>query len=557
MPWRGGRRRQSGGFVTDGRRRRLWPRYPLRAVVTAQIAAVACVAIGTAVGLIYWQTALFASTLAVALLVPWRRRPLVEWCGTLLPRHRGNRLEERRHTDFRSPDGTLVGLIWTAGTVCAVAELLPDPGTVTTIGRDTTEDGIRIPLQFLADSLIQQDISLSGIDVIGHGQRMDPTAPAARAYDQLVGPLAATARRTVWLVVRFDITDQCDAVTRRGGGETGAARAISIATQRISRSLAATSTPVRILTANEIATVRERIRDTAEPDRATHPASDDECGTGYVVDPRVIGDRLDDLWAIRSHATTVTLRLRPAASTAEVRIALSCRLTTDVFPRPLHPGLVPTAGHDTDVLRSHLPGADPDLDALTEFAAVTREHLDTLAVDAGGCGQLIGSDDTGRAVAVRMVGPDIPRVSIHGEPYLVRQIVLRAIATGERIAVHTVDPQSWQSLIGTVADPGRLRLVDAAIRCGDATAVLFDGTDTVSLPDMITAIAVRETPLADDQPGLSIDNSTVSLLQPGAVGSRIHLWSKGVRSELSLVTIPAETAFIGTARAARVPSSAR
>lgn len=519
------------------------------------------VAAGTVADLIYWQTILLAVFAGAILLVPLRRRLLLDWIVTLARRVRHTHPPESHLTDFRRDDATPVGLIWTAGTVCTVIEVLPQPGAVTRLGRTVTGTGPTVPLPLLADSLVQQDISLSGIDVIGHGRRTDPAASAAQSYDDLVGPLAATARRTVWLIVRLDVLAQSDAVVRRGGGSTGAARAASVATQRIVRTLAGHGTPTRILPAREIAGVTDEIRgggtlETA-PRSWTHTTVRRGCNTGYSIDPRAIGDRLDDVWATRSHATTVALRLRPGSSASEVRVAASCRFTTDtVPPRLTLRGLIPTSGRDCDALQSHVPGAHPRLDAVTDFATMNLDRLGALTVAAGGCGQLIGADDAGLAVAARIIGPDIRRVSIHAEPYLTHQIVLRAVAIGERIAVHTVDPRSWQSLAGTVADPDRLTVIDDVSLRGDITAVVFDGTEPQPLPDTVTAIVVRETHLVDD-PTPFVDDPTVSLVQPGTRGSRIILRTGGTRSELSLVTIAAETVFIGTPGTSRVPATSR
>ncbi|WP_345347832.1 type VII secretion protein EccE [Rhodococcus olei] len=518
-------------------------------MVTAQVVAVVAGALGSGVGLIWWQAAILAALAAAVTLLPVRGRILLDWASAAV-RVRHSDPEAFAATKFRTDDGLDVGLCWTAGTVCTVIEMLAAPGSLTRLGRDEATDCPEVPLRVLAESLFQQGISLAGIDVIGHGRRVAPDSPVAGVYDDLIGPLAATADRTVWLVVRFEATAQPGAVRRRGGGRSGAARAVSVASQRIVRALAERGTESLILTAPAIAAVAETISGGAAFDEAgrsrAHVPVRDGCNTGYAIDPRVLGDRLADVWATRSRTTTVTVRLRPGSSSNEVRVAASCRFTTESVPRrSTLPGLVPTT-REPAALRSHLPGAHPDLDSLTTFTTVTPRHLDTLTVPVAGCGQLIGSDATGRAVTVRVAGPEVRRVDVVGEPYLAQQVVLRAVAIGERIAVHSTDPESWRSLVGSVADPDRLTLVDRPAARGTAvTAVVFDGTEPVPLPDTVTAIVVREAPPVDAAP--------VSIVQPGLRGGRIILWSNGSRTELRLVTIAAETAYLGRPLGASVP----
>ncbi|MDH6290307.1 type VII secretion protein EccE [Rhodococcus opacus] len=80
---------------------------------------------------------------------------------------------------------------------------------------------------------MQHDISLAGIDIVSHGYRAAAGSPATDVYDRLVGPLPATATRMVWLALRFDATEGVAAVARRGGGEEGVSRAITIAASRV------------------------------------------------------------------------------------------------------------------------------------------------------------------------------------------------------------------------------------------------------------------------------------------------------------------------------------
>jgi type VII secretion protein EccE len=440
------------------------------AVLTAQFVALAVAAIASVAGMVWWQALLVGAVPAAAMLVPVRRRRALDWIVTAVRYRRTDRSPEPEITDSAASDGTVIGMVWNGGTVCSVIEVFPPRGGVTRLGRDDVVDDHPLPLVALAESLVQHDISLAGVDVVAHGRRVDPHSPPARVYDELVGPLPAIAARSVWLVVRFDAAAQARSVTLRGGGTDGAARALSVATRRIARTLAQLGTENRILPGAEIRHARGIVTADVTPRTAprewSHVALPNGINTGYSLDPHLLSAGvLTDVWAVRTVATTVTVRIRPGGATA-ARIAASCRFTTAGEPdRPPIPGLAPTTGRDADALASHQPGCAPHLDSLTEFADVDTADLRHVSLSPGGCGQLVGADSDGRGVSVRAVGPDIERLDVIGEPYLAQQVLLRAVATGARIAVYSDRPQLWRQFVGSIGDTERLAPGTCRSRC--------------------------------------------------------------------------------------------
>ncbi|MFF0818532.1 type VII secretion protein EccE [Rhodococcus sp. NPDC003318] len=533
------------------RSRHLWPATAVHTLVTAQGVAVAVAALACTAGLAWWQVAIPAVAVAALCLLPVRGRCLLDWTATLIGYLSNGTGDAGQSTDAPTPDGSVIGLRWEAGTVSTVIELLPDSGT-TRLGRDRVDGDHRVPLRELAESLRRHDIALAGIDVVAHGSRVDPGTAAGEVYRDLIGPLPAVARRTVWLAIRFDAASETEAVARRGGGRAGAARAVSVATQRIVNSLTVSGVRGRILSATDIDSVAAVIAGDPEHDTGarswTHAPVHGGCNTGYSVDPRLLdAGMLAAVWSARSDATTVTVRLRPGPTSREVRVAASCRFNSAALPsRPDVPGLVPTIGRDRAALRSHLPGAPPKLDALTDFTTVEPGWLDATVVPAGGCGQLIGADAEGRAVAVRLAGD----VEVVGELYLAQQLVFRAVATGARVVVHSSRPHVWRSLVDAVAAPERLRVADREGWSGyGVTTIVVDGTDTLRPDPSVTVIRLLASP-ADLSP-----TASATVVQPGARGNRIILWANRIRSELTLVTTPGETAYLGRPHASvRVPS---
>jgi type VII secretion protein EccE len=519
------------------------------ALLTAQFVALAVAVIVTCAGMIWWQALLVASVPAVVCLVPVRRRSVLDWVVTAA-RYRTGRAAATVVTDSASADGSVTGMVWDGGTVSSVIEVLPPRGGVTRLSRDEIVDDHPLPLPALAESLTQHDISLAGIDVVAHGRRVDTRSPSARVYNELVGPLPAIATRSVWLVVRFDAAEQARSVALRGGGADGATRALSVATQRITRTLSHLGTATRVLSATEIRSARDLITAGVEPLSAPrswgHLTLPEGVNTGYSLDPRLLTcGVLTDVWAVRTEATTVTVRIRPGGAAA-ARLAASCRFTAAALPeRPPISGVAPTTGRDASALASHQPGCASALDSLTTFTDVEVSDLESVTLSRGGCGQLVGSDADGRGVTIRVVGPDIGRVDLIGEPYLAQQVLLRAVATGARIAVHSNRPQVWRDFVGSVGDAARLSLVGADGAPAGATAVVFDGTPPFPIPAGVTAIHVGDTPTPE--------SVTVALLQPGGHGNRIVLWAAGSRHDLTMVSTAAEATFLGRPRTAPVP----
>lgn len=498
-----------------------------------------------------------AVAVAVALgalaLVRVAKRSLLEWLRIAYRFRRRTTYRIGDTVDFRSPDGRSLGLYWEGSRVVAVVEVLPPVGGVTAISRADIDATHLMPLPDLARNLVQHDIALAGIDIVSHGYRSRSGTPAGGVYEQLIGPLPATAVRTVWLAIRFDALECPDAVARRGGGTDGAARAITVATQRIVRALDEVGCRSRILTAPEIREAVLQITAGSDPRNIEHTwrfaRLGENVNVGSAIDPKALSSELlARLWVSPSRGTTTVVRLRPGPAANTVSVGAAWRSTSRTLPDPVKiPGTVTVNGRHRDAVLAHLPIAVDGLDDVVGRRDIAVNELTRLRLPTAGCGQLIGSDAQGNGIATRLVGSGISTVYLAGELYLAQQAVFRALAIGARVLVRTDRPHEWEAMQAKVASPERFRVVTES-QYSDAgfNATLVDGVVAPPPHAGVTTMYLTADPA--DWPDRRAD---VSLRQPGANGSRVILHSGASTVELNLVSIPRETAFIGRPQAAR------
>ncbi|WP_280352361.1 type VII secretion protein EccE [Nocardia abscessus] len=516
------------------------------------------------IGLVVGVVALFAGlpglpafgvAVVVALipLIPVAKRTMLDWIATW-GRYVTRRDYEIGDTvDYRGTDGRSLGLYWDGSRVVTVVEVLPPPGGLTRIARTTVHASHLLPLAELAKCLNQHDILLSGIDIISHGHRSRSGTPAGKIYESLLGPLPATAHRTVWLAISFDAVACPEATARRGGGAEGASRAVTIATQRIMRTLEDADCNARILTAPEIRKAVLQITSGYDPRALEHRWRYAEIGNsvnvGSAVDPkRLDSDLLAQLWVAPSRGTTVAVRLRPGNSAESVNIGAAWRLTARELPeRSELPGMVSMNGRHRDGLLAHLPIAVPGVDDTVPMIEHLIDVVDDLHLPSSGCGQLIGSDDEGNGVAVRIVGAGISTVYVAGELYLAQQLVFRALAVGERILIRTDRARAWENLVTTIGNPERLTIaVETHQSDAGFTATVVDGVLAPAPHAGVTTIYVTGDPM-----GWPASRPDLAIHQPGAIGNHVVLRTGTAQVDLTLVSIPSEATYIGQPRGRR------
>ncbi|MEV6361693.1 type VII secretion protein EccE [Nocardia asteroides] len=494
-----------------------------------------------------------AVVVGVVPLIPVGKRTLLDWLGTVRD-YTGKREYTLGDTvDFRDTDGRSLGLYWDGSRVVTVVEVLPPRGGLTRIARTTVHASHLLPLPELAACLNQHDILLSGIDIISHGHRSRSGTPAGAIYESLLGPLPATAHRTVWLAISYDAVRCPDATARRGGGTDGASRAVTIATQRIMRTLEDADCSARILTAPEIRKAVQQITTGLDPRTLTQRWKFAEIGNtvniGSAVDPKQLGsDLLAQLWVAPSRGTTVAVRLRPGSDADSVSVGAAWRLTARELPeKTASKGMVSMNGRHRDALLAHLPLAVPGLDDTIPTSEYPIDVIGALHLPSAGCGQLLGSDDEGNGVATRIIGAGISSVYVAGELYLAQQLVFRALAVGERVLVRTDRAHAWEQLVNTVGNPERLTIaVETHQSDAGFTATVVDGVLAPAPHAGVTTIY-----LTGDPNGWPASRPDLEIFQPNAIGNRVVLRTGTTRVNLTLVSIPREATYIGQPRGQR------
>ena len=504
-----GKTSESSGLrsTTDIRAQRL---LPLVDLIVLQLLVTAGLVTAIALRLPGWQGA--AAGLAVALLLVLRLR------GTSLPRlialrtgfwwQRRKRAEKKTPAepfDVRMPDGALIGFRWDGRTLLSLLKIEENPQAMTIMEPGMTVSGETVPVQALVDCLRQFDITLDSIDVLSQGARSQGHSQVAAVYDAVLGPLPAIAQRNVWIAVRFDPARCAGAVRRRGGGRDGILRTATTATRRVANRLTESGLRTRVLSASEIGQATNQLTDGVS--LATVEETWRTCREGrfrlrsFAIKPRMLTTGgLGLLWTIPSYSTTVCLSLRHDRVRGPIQVRGLARFDTHGRVRIHLADLTHLRGHQFSALAASLPVPQPGRQvkhwAYTAGDADGDKDFEHLQVPASGCGQVIGADEHGRAVALALFGPQIRRVELSGTLHLAQQVVLRSLALGAHVLVHTRRPTMWRSMVEEVDDHDLLWVTDfnrGSMQAGsdrNYSVEMFDGVAEHSVRVGVTAMVV-------------------------------------------------------------------
>jgi len=309
----------------------------------------------------------------------------------------------------------------------------------------------------------------------------------------------------VWVVVRLDPAHCPEAVRSRGGGWDAALRTATVATRRVANRLRDAGLQAGTATAADLAHAVTELSGGVSLDalRETWAA----CHSGrvairsYGIAPAAYtSEGLGALWTLPSRATTVTLSLRHDDARDAVELRGIVRLEAPGRGRPAHPGLRELPGRQFDAFCCALPVPTPRPSVGEWVSARDREEggpvLAGLELPASGCGQVVGADESGRAIALSLFGPRVARVELHGTLHLAQQVVLRSLALGARVRVHTHRTGAWRAMAEQVGDATRLHATGTdrgAIEAGarrDYSVEMYDGTPERPVRAGVTAMVV-------------------------------------------------------------------
>lgn len=483
---------------------------PLADLLVLQLLVAAGTVAAPVLGFPGWQGSLVGLALALILVVRLR--------GTTLPRllalRTGFRRQRRRRAkkktpaepfDVPTPDGALIGFRWDGSTLMSLLQIEENPQAMTIMEPGMTVSGETVPVQALVECLQQFDITLDSIDVLSQGARSQGHSQVAAVYDAVLGPLPAIAQRNVWIAVRFDPSRCAGAVRRRGGGRNGILRAATTATRRVANRLTEGGLRTRVLTASEIGQATNQLTDGV--DLTTVEETWRTCREGrfrlrsFAIKPRMLTTAgLGLLWTIPSYSTTMCLTLRRDRRRGPVQVRGLARFDTHGRARIQLRGLTHLRGHQYSALAASLPVPAPPrrVDKWAYSGAPPAGDTDfaDLHVPASGCGQVVGADDHGRAVALSLFGPQIRRVEIAGTLHLAQQVVLRSLALGAHVLVHSRRPTKWRTMVDEVDDQDLLWVTDfnrGSMQAGadrNYSVEMFDGVAEQAVRVGVTAIVV-------------------------------------------------------------------
>ena len=479
-----------------------------------------------------WQGAVFGVAIASIFLVRFRLMTLAQWI-TL----GANYLRERRNRSRRTPlaepfdaevgDGTQIGFRWDGKTLLSLVKIEENPQAMTVLEPGMTVSGETLSIQLVAECLRQFDVTLDSIDVISQGARSHGHSPIAPVYDAVLGPLPAIGHRSVWIALRLDPSLCAEAIRRRGGGREGVLRTAITATRRVANRLTEAGLRPRVMTSSEIAHATNQLSDGANLHNVEQTWQACKQGhfqlrTYHMTSTMLTTAGVGLLWTIPSYSTTVCISLRRDESRGLVKIRGVTRLDTQGRSQIQVNGLENLPGQQFSALLSTLPVPQPKRPVGRWAYGIGETALQGLALPASGCGQVIGADPEGRAVALPLFGPQIRRVEICGGLHLAQQVLLRSLALGARVRVHTNRPAAWRDMVEQVGDRNLLWVAGfgrGSIQAGldrNYSVEMFDGLATESVRVGVTTMELRRpgtTPSASSDVALELLDVTADTVK--------------------------------------------
>lgn len=491
-------------------------RAALPVVITAEIVALAAFSLLPRVWPGWWLPAVVTGVALVLMVITVHRRNLPQWLAAL---RRWRSVRTRPAVAAAAvdvPHGNLVcGVRTDAYEAITMVEVTGRAYAPTFLRGSTVSLTTNLlPMQVLTDLLDQPGVlRLAGIDIVSSGQRVRRASGYPPLYSTLLADRPAAGQRSTRLIVRLDLIDSVPGLTYR----TSVGAAAAAATERIVNALLQQGIRASALNAAELDYALDELgsglaeaplpaSDESEDDEREdtaartpaltgaavggpagapgRPARRAEVGwrtinahpghlTSYHYSPEDITTaNLNHMWSLRSDAVVQLVSLRKKRRTnpdGGGPVMVSAMVRTEEPQRPQQP---PTLYLNT------LPGEQ--FAAALRAAPTARPRLTLperplddpaeLAIPIGPTGILIGAalQDNPRArpgiqrddlIMWALTDPQrATRIVMDTSDFYIRQLLVRAAAVGERIAIYTSAPRRWEGLsqpMIAVMDRGR------------------------------------------------------------------------------------------------------
>ncbi len=441
------------------------------AVIGVEVAVIAAILIFPPARMSWWPTVAVALIAVAALLVTVHRRNAFRWFVDRLSLRRRRRRTESPAAAVDIPHGAALYGVRVAdrldGEAITMIEVTGQAYSPTLLtGSATALTPNRLPLDALTGLLDQPGgIRLSGIDVVSSGLRVRRGTGYPPLYSTLLADRPAAGQRRTYLVVRLDIEKSVAGLGYRS--TVGAAAAA--ATERVVNELLQRGVRASALTAKDLdaalvelgaglAAVPAGVGADDSPlvARTPTPVAPTETWksiaahpgylTSYYFSPEDIAtNTLNQMWALRSDAVVQTISLTKRRGDGEDGVWVSALVRVNDPQAPTRPPtlyLNPLPGYQG-------PAAVRSAPLPRRFDAVPARPLDAapLEVPVGASGVLVGTTQRGDLLLLSLTDPDqATRIALHtGMPFAC-QLLVRAAAVGERIAIYTDKPARWRQL---------------------------------------------------------------------------------------------------------------
>lgn len=437
-------------------------------------------------GLAGWALAGYPGAVAALLLglllavVRWRHRQCWSWLVLWLRRNQpvvfGEPItvaNDRAGGGVRCQDGIAAVAVQVLGTAHAPTLFTGSTATQTC----NTVDVLTV-LPLLHQSL---GLTIESLSLVSAGARRRPTGDYPRVYDTLIGTSPYAGQRESWLIARIAILPNVGALQAR----TSVGTAALAAAQRISAALRQQGIRARVATATDITELDRRFGGSALAGGGRRWGSVRDTSGWLTTYAYRTGD-------VTSHRLAQAWTLRADGIIQNVTAFSDATVTATVTVRSAQPPAAPPAvalqtlpGQQVQALAANLCAPRPDL------RGVHRGELRAgLVVPVGPSGVLLGKVGAGNRLLLPLDDPgDFSRVRIAAADALTKRIIVRLAASGERVTVHSQDPERWASV----------RMPDVVVTNGTRPA----GGTTVSVVDGALFPAPRpNTVISVGEPGV-------------------------------------------------------